>query len=115
MQESPLHPLPLRWGSAPVPPKSSWRAAAQAVTTPWQIDAAFFAHNGGRSILSNCSRLWASGSSAPPSGGGAPLSTVGRVMKDFGLGRLRNLDPKTPVQRYQWEKPGDLLHVDTRH
>jgi transposase InsO family protein len=45
---------------------------------------------------------------------GAPLSTVGRVMKTLGLGRLRNLDPKTPVQRYQWEKPGDMIHVDTK-
>ena len=30
---------------------------------------------------------------------GAPLSTVGRVMKSLGLGRLRNLEPKVPVQR----------------
>ena len=44
---------------------------------------------------------------------GAPLSTLGRVMKALGLGRLRNLDPKPPVQRYQWEKPGDMIHVDT--
>jgi transposase len=45
---------------------------------------------------------------------GAPLSTVGRVMKALGLGRLRNLEPKPPVQRYQWEKPGDMIHVDTK-
>ena len=45
---------------------------------------------------------------------GAPLSTVGRIMKSLGLGRLRNLDPKPPVQRYQWEKPGDMIHVDTK-
>jgi len=35
-------------------------------------------------------------------------------MKALGLGRLRNLDPKVPVQRYQWEKPGDMFHVDTK-
>nr|WP_245552562.1 IS481 family transposase [Cyanobium gracile] len=45
---------------------------------------------------------------------GAPLSTVGRAMKALGLGRLRNLEPKPPVQRYQWEKPGDMIHVDTK-
>ena len=45
---------------------------------------------------------------------GAPLSTVGRLMKSLGLGRLRNLEPKAPVQRYQWEKPGDMIHVDTK-
>jgi hypothetical protein len=43
-----------------------------------------------------------------------PLSTVGRAMNALGLGRLRNLDPKSPVQRYQWQKPGDMIHVDTK-
>ena len=42
----------------------------------------------------------------------APLSTVGRVMNALGLGRLRNLEPKAPVRRYQWERPGDMIHVD---
>ncbi len=42
----------------------------------------------------------------------APLSTVGRVMNGLGLGRLRNLEPKPPVRRYQWERPGDMIHVD---
>jgi transposase InsO family protein len=45
---------------------------------------------------------------------GAPLSTVGRVMKALGLGRLRNLEPKIPVRRYEWERPGDMIHVDTK-
>ena len=45
---------------------------------------------------------------------GSPLSTVGRVMKSLGLGRLGNLQPKVPVQRYQWEKPGVMIHVDTK-
>jgi transposase InsO family protein len=45
---------------------------------------------------------------------GSPLSTVARAMKALGLGRLRNLEPKPPVQRYQWEKPGDMIHVDTK-
>jgi hypothetical protein len=35
-------------------------------------------------------------------------------MKALGLGRLRNLEPKAPVQRYEWEKPGDMIHVDTK-
>jgi len=45
---------------------------------------------------------------------GAPLSTVGRVMKALGLSRLRNLEPKPLVQRYQWQTPGDMIHVDTK-
>jgi transposase InsO family protein len=43
-----------------------------------------------------------------------PLSTVGRTLNALGLGRLRNLDPKPPVQRYQWQRPGDMIHVDTK-
>ena len=35
-------------------------------------------------------------------------------MHALGLGRLRNHDPKTTVRRYQWEKPGDMIHVDTK-
>ncbi|MEY4354438.1 MAG: hypothetical protein RLZZ609_2679 [Cyanobacteriota bacterium] len=43
-----------------------------------------------------------------------PLSTVGRAMNALGLGRLGNLEPKQPVQRYQWQQPGDMIHVDTK-
>jgi hypothetical protein len=43
----------------------------------------------------------------------ATLATVGRRMKGLGLGRLRNLEPEKPVRRYQWERPGDRIHVDT--
>ncbi len=35
-------------------------------------------------------------------------------MNALGLGRLRNLDRKSPVQRYQWQQPGDMIHVDTK-
>jgi len=31
----------------------------------------------------------------------APLSTVGRVLKAIGLGRVKNLQPAEPVRRYQ--------------
>jgi len=45
---------------------------------------------------------------------GAPLSTVVRVMKALGLGRLQNLDPTPTLQRDQWEKSGDMVHVVTK-
>ena len=45
---------------------------------------------------------------------GVLLSTVARVMKTLGLGSLGNLDPTTPVQRHQEEKPGDMIHVDNK-
>jgi hypothetical protein len=35
-------------------------------------------------------------------------------MHALGMGRLRNLDPKPPVRQYQWEKPGGMIHVDTK-
>jgi len=44
----------------------------------------------------------------------APFSTVARTLSRLGLGRLRNLDPKPPVQRYEWERPGDLIHIDIK-
>ena len=44
----------------------------------------------------------------------APLSNVGRVLKGLGLGRLKNLQPAEPVRRYQWARPGDMIHVDTK-
>jgi hypothetical protein len=44
----------------------------------------------------------------------APFSTVARTLSGLGLGRLRNLEPKPPVQRYEWERPGDLIHVDVK-
>ena len=43
-----------------------------------------------------------------------PLSTVGRTINALGLGRLRNLDPKPTVQRYQWQRPGDMIQDDSK-
>jgi transposase InsO family protein len=44
----------------------------------------------------------------------APFSTVARALNRLGLGRLRNLEPKPPVQRYERERPGDLIHIDVK-
>jgi transposase InsO family protein len=41
-------------------------------------------------------------------------STVGRVLARAGLSHLKNLDPITPVLRYEHEAAGDLLHIDTK-
>ena len=45
---------------------------------------------------------------------GLPLSTVGCVLRRLGLGRLKNLDPPAQVVRYQRERPGELVHIDTK-
>lgn len=44
----------------------------------------------------------------------APFFTVARVLSHLGLWRLRNLDPKPPMQRYKWERPGDLIRIDDK-
>jgi transposase InsO family protein len=44
----------------------------------------------------------------------APLSTVARFLKHQGLNRLEALDPKPPVQRYEHEHPGELVHLDIK-
>ncbi len=43
-----------------------------------------------------------------------PLSTVGAVLRRLGLGRLAALDPKPIVVRYERERPGELIHIDTK-
>jgi len=43
-----------------------------------------------------------------------PRSTVSAVLHRRGLGRLHYLNPPPPVQRYEWERPGELVHVDTK-
>ena len=43
-----------------------------------------------------------------------PRSTVGAVLRRLGLGQLGNLDPKPPAIRYQRERPGELIHIDTK-
>jgi transposase InsO family protein len=41
-------------------------------------------------------------------------ATVGRLLRRLGLARRRQLEPPAPAQRYERERPGDLLHVDIK-
>jgi len=41
-------------------------------------------------------------------------STVARWLKRMGLGRLKALEPRPPVIRYQRERPGELVHLDIK-
>lgn len=48
-----------------------------------------------------------------------PASTVYRVLVRHGVSRLRDLDVtgedlREPVVRYEWAKPGDMIHVDVK-
>lgn len=48
-----------------------------------------------------------------------PASTVYRILVRHGVSRLRDLDVtgqdlREPVARYEWAKPGDMVHVDVK-
>ncbi|MDP4302670.1 IS481 family transposase [Leptothrix discophora] len=45
---------------------------------------------------------------------GVSKATVSRVLRRAGLSRLSDLRPQEPVQRYEREKPGELLHIDIK-
>jgi len=44
----------------------------------------------------------------------APFCSVARALSRMGLRRLSNLEPIPPVQRYEWEHPGLLIHIDIK-
>jgi transposase InsO family protein len=48
-----------------------------------------------------------------------PASTIHRVLVRRGISRLRDVDVsgedlREPVRRYEWARPGDLVHVDVK-
>jgi transposase InsO family protein len=43
-----------------------------------------------------------------------PRSTVGAVLRRLGLGRLKSLEERPPVVRYERKNPGELIHLDTK-
>jgi transposase InsO family protein len=45
---------------------------------------------------------------------GLPRSTVYALLRREGLGRLDRLEPRPPVVRYERDRPGQLVHLDTK-
>ena len=45
---------------------------------------------------------------------GVSRATVSRVLRRAGLSRLSDLRPQEPVQRYERDNPGELLHIDIK-
>ena len=43
-----------------------------------------------------------------------PVSTVSGILTRIGLGKLRRLEPLEPPNRYERERPGELVHVDVK-
>ena len=41
-------------------------------------------------------------------------STVGAILRRLGLGRLDALEPTPPVQRYEYDAPGGMIHIDMK-
>jgi transposase InsO family protein len=45
---------------------------------------------------------------------GVSRATVSRVLRRAGLSRLSDLRPDEPIQRYERDHPGELLHIDIK-
>jgi transposase InsO family protein len=45
---------------------------------------------------------------------GMARSTVGAILRRLGLGKLKSLEPKPPVTRYERAAPGEMIHLDIK-
>src|SRR5215210_8605047 len=45
---------------------------------------------------------------------GMPVSTVSAVLLRIGLGKRSRLEPLEPPNRYERERPGELVHIDVK-
>jgi transposase InsO family protein len=45
---------------------------------------------------------------------GMARSTVSLVLRRLGLGKLKSLEPKAPIVRYERSRPGEMIHLDIK-
>ena len=45
---------------------------------------------------------------------GVSRATAARTLQQLGLARLAALEPRPVARRYQWPRPGQLLHIDVK-
>jgi hypothetical protein len=45
---------------------------------------------------------------------GLSRATIVRTLQRLGLARLGALEPARPALRYEWRRPGQLLHLDVK-
>jgi transposase InsO family protein len=45
---------------------------------------------------------------------GVSPATISRVLRQARLSRMRDLEPAAPPQRYQYDEPGGLIHIDIK-
>ena len=43
-----------------------------------------------------------------------PVSTVSGILTRIGLSKLSRLEPTEPANRYEKQRPGELVHVDVK-
>jgi len=43
-----------------------------------------------------------------------PISTVSLILRRIGLGKLSRLEPPEPPNRYEKQRPGELIHIDIK-
>lgn len=43
-----------------------------------------------------------------------PISTVSLALRRIGLGKLSRLEPPEPPNRYEKQRPGELIHIDVK-
>lgn len=45
---------------------------------------------------------------------GLSAATVSRILQRLGLNRIRDLEPAPPPRRYEYDRPGGLIHIDIK-
>jgi transposase InsO family protein len=45
---------------------------------------------------------------------GVSPATVSRVLQRLGLSRIKDLEPATPIIRYERKTPGEMIHIDIK-
>jgi transposase len=45
---------------------------------------------------------------------GVSPATVCRALRRAGLSRLKDIAPAEPIRRYEWDHPGEIIHIDIK-
>jgi transposase InsO family protein len=45
---------------------------------------------------------------------GLSAATISRILQRMGLNRIRDIEPIEPPRRYEYDKPGGLIHIDIK-
>jgi hypothetical protein len=98
---------------------AGWRATGAAVPRRWPTAARHrnaAKHRIGAEWVGEIERLRRQRMSGPAMARQLrmPVSTVGAILRRLGLGKLATLEPKPVVVRYERERAGELIHLDSK-